>query len=231
MAIFEVNNKIIDCPALKRFRRTGGSGGRLPVLSLLLALVWLGGLAGSMALMNHYSATPGPAGRPPAQWPAGSQIPRDPHQPTLVLFAHPQCPCTAATLGELDLLMARTQGRMHAQVWFLKPENTPANWTNTSLWHTAAAIPGVSVHGDRDGREARRFQAGTSGQALLYAANGQLLFQGGITESRGHSGDNAGRDALTALVLGEPAAVFQTPVFGCSLFETNCATGGVAWKR
>jgi len=226
----EVKNKIYDCLVLVPFRKTGGSGGMTPAVTMVLALVWLGGLVGCMAWINHYSDTPGPTGLPPVQWPAGSQIPRDARQPTLVLFAHPQCPCTAATMGELDLLMAQAQGHLHAQVWFLKPDPSPDDWTNSGLWRAAAAIPGVSVHEDRNGREARRFQAGISGQVLLYATNGQLLFQGGITASRGHSGDNAGRSAITALVQGEPAVVLQTPVFGCSLFDTNCKTGGVAWQ-
>jgi hypothetical protein len=224
----EVNNKINECKPLAPARPAGFAGAKARVPTVILALLWGGGLGCCMAWINHYVATPGLAGRAPEHWPASSQIPRDPHLPTLVLFAHPQCPCTTATMGELELLMARARGELHAQVWFLKPENTPNEWTNTSLWHTAATIPGVSVHEDRDGREARRFQAGTSGQVLLYAANGRLLFQGGITESRGHSGDNAGRSAITALVLGEPAAVLQTPVFGCPLFDTNCPTGEVA---
>ena len=126
--------------------------------------------------------------------------------------------------------MSQAQGCLHAQVWFLRPEHTSEAWTNTGLWHAAAAIPGVNVHEDFAGLEARRFQARTSGQVLLYSVDGQLLFQGGITESRGHSGDNAGRSAITAIVFGQSAAVWQTPVFGCSLFETNCVNGGIAWQ-
>ncbi len=223
--------KIIDFQMLIPCWRSGWDGRKLPVRSVLLALVWLVSLGCCMAWINYYVETPGPAGLPPDQWPQSSLLPRESNQPTLVLFAHPQCPCTAATLGELALLMAQTQGHLRAQVWFLKPENTPDNWTNTSHWRAAAAIPGVSVHEDRDGREARRFQTFTSGEALLYAFDGRLLFHGGITESRGHSGDNAGRSAITALVLGEPASIIQTPVFGCSLFDTNCGTGGIAWQR
>jgi len=226
-----VNMKMIDLKALMRGWKGGFAGGKIPVLTLLLGFAWLGGLGCCMAWINHYSETPGPAGVPPERWPAESHIALAVQLPTLILFAHPQCPCTTATMGELELLMARAQGRLSAQVWFLKPENTPDNWTNTGLWRTAAAIPGVSVHVDRDGREARRFQAETSGQVLLYGTDGHLLFQGGITDSRGHSGDNAGRSALTDLAFGQRTVVLQTPVFGCSLFDTNCTQGGSAWQR
>ena len=208
----------------------GSAGGSTPVWLVVLTFLWMAGLGCCLAWVTQYTLTPGPTGPAPAQWPTASQIAPDNHLPTLVLFAHPQCPCTRATLGELELIMARASGQLAAQVWFLKPDNTPPDWTNTTLWHLAAVIPGVSVHEDWDGREARRFRAGTSGQALLYDARGRLLFQGGITESRGHSGDNTGRSAITALVSGGWVGVVQTPVFGCSLFNTNCALGGIAWQ-
>jgi hypothetical protein len=78
---------------------------------------------------------------------------------------------------------------------------------------------------DLEGRESRRFGAATSGQTLLYAADGRLLFNGGITESRGHSGDNAGRSAILSLVLGLTSAPtgqpLSTPVYGCPLFDES----------
>ena len=49
------------------------------------------------------------------------------------------------------------------------------------------------------------------------------LFAGGITASRGHSGDNAGRSVLVALLHGAgprpggPVARHTSPVFGCPL--------------
>jgi hypothetical protein len=43
------------------------------------------------------------------------------------------------------------------------------------------------------------------------------LFKGGITASRGHSGDNLGRDAVIDLVTSGVASASSTPVFGCSL--------------
>ena len=70
---------------------------------------------------------------------------------------------------------------------------------------------------DLDGVEAQRFGAATSGQAFLYNQAGALLFKGGITASRGHSGDNLGRDAVVDLVTSGVASVSAAPVFGCSL--------------
>jgi len=153
-------------------------------------------------------------------WPISTSIPGTIGLPTLLLLIHPHCPCSRATLGELAALMTTCRGRLTARVLMLRPEGTPDGWERTDLWDTAAALSGVTVTSDPHGAETRRFGAATSGQALLYAADGRLLFAGGITESRGHRGDNAGRAAIAALVLGQAAAPAEpatTPVYGCPL--------------
>jgi hypothetical protein len=146
------------------------------------------------------------------------------------MFAHPHCPCTRASLGELERLMAQVPGRLSAHVVFLKPPGTAADWEKTDLWGKAARIPGVSVGADNAGREARRFNAETSGQTLLYDQAGKLRFQGGITLSRGHAGDNPGRSAIEELLREERSNQVKTPVFGCALFEAQCEKGDVLCK-
>jgi hypothetical protein len=199
------------------------SRGRRFPLTAFAAVLWLGLIVAIMAGVLAYSNRPGRMGVPPAAWPAGSAIVRDEKRPTLILFAHPHCPCTQATLGELELLLARCGNRVGTQVWFIKPADVTDAWMDTDLWRKAADIPGVGVHRDEAGREARRFQVETSGQALLYDRDGRLLFAGGITLARGHAGDNPGRSALTALLENTLSGKIKTPVFGCSLFEAECA--------
>jgi len=74
---------------------------------------------------------------------------------------------------------------------------------------------------DDDGVEAARFGAATSGQVILYDRDGRLLFSGGITASRGHAGDNDGRDAIVSLLGGGRGTRHSSPVFGCSLLEPS----------
>ncbi len=81
----------------------------------------------------------------------------------------------------------------------------------------AACIPGVSVLADPDGVEARRFGALTSGDAFLYDAGGRLVFRGGITPSRGHQGESAGRSAIEAFLKGGRPRTATAPVFGCPI--------------
>jgi hypothetical protein len=192
-------------------------------------------LAATLALgtshLWNFVNTPGEAAVAPRAWPIDSTLTRDLSLPTLVLLIHPHCPCSRATLDELAKLMTDCNGKLTAFVLMLHPAGTPANWEHTDLWTTAQSIPGVRVLVDEQGREALRFGAQTSGQALLYAADQHLLFSGGITESRGHEGDNDGRSAIAALVLGDApphTSLARTPVYGCPLFNASSENHGGA---
>ena len=82
-----------------------------------------------------------------------------------------------------------------------------------------ANVPGITIWHDGGGSLARRFGVLTSGHVLLYDSSGRLIYSGGITASRGHRGDNFGRSALLAAILGAPPSRGSNPVFGCPLFE------------
>ena len=198
----------------------------------IMALLWLAGIVAAMAGITRYSIAPGREGGIPPHWPSASRIVPDATRPTLIMFAHPHCPCTRASIGELARLMADCHGTISAQVWFVKPADTATDWTNTDLWVSAARIPDVTVHCDAAGGEAQRFGADTSGQTVLYNQNGELLFHGGITIERGHFGDNPGAIAVKALVNHQLTDRIQTPVFGCSLLDEDCRPdkGGTTWK-
>jgi hypothetical protein len=186
---------------------------------LLLCAIWLAVISIGLGSLMVYEHTPGEDSAVPTHWPVQSKIQRASDKPTLILFAHPRCPCTRASIGELSILTAHFQNRVKVQVVFFQPQGTAKDWTQTDLWHSAMAIPGVSVETDENAIEARCFRVTTSGHVLLYDSDGTLIFNGGITPSRGHSGDNDGRSAITQLLDHEMATVSRTPVFGCSLFD------------
>ena len=172
---------------------------------------------GGFALLAIYDRSPGVSETAPEQWPTDSSIARNEAGDTLLLFAHPHCPCTRASIGELEKIVAHYQGDVTAWVVFLKPEGTDDAWDQSDLVDSAAAIPAVHVVRDTHGGLARRFGATTSGQTLLYSAQGKLLFNGGITSARGHAGDNLGRSAIESLLSGSQSTVHETPVFGCPI--------------
>lgn len=186
------------------------------LVTSLFAITWIATVAFGMGFLFHYENTPGLIGALPRIWPA-AQIERGSDRPTLVMVAHPHCPCTAASIGELAKIMARFQGKLLAYVLLVKPKGAGRDWEDTDLRRSAEAIPGVNVVLDPDGLEAHRFGAETSGHTFLFGVDGSLLFSGGITASRGHAGDNVGERAIVALFNNERPARTQTLVFGCAL--------------
>jgi hypothetical protein len=182
----------------------------------LFAILWIATVAFGLRTLFHYENTPGRVGALPPAWPA-PQIERSSDRPTLIMLAHPHCPCTRASIGELAQIMARLQGKVAAYVLFVKPKEASRDWEETDLVRSAEAIPGVKVLLDSDGVDARRFGAKTSGHTQLFGADGRLLFSGGITASRGHAGGNAGERAILALASNQTPAQTETLVFGCAL--------------
>ena len=180
-------------------------------------VVWMLTLTAGFTFLWRYKLRPGEAEGAPAVWPSESRIPRRQDRATLVLFAHPQCPCTRASVAELARLMARFDDRLAADVVFLRPSDVGADWDHTDLWPRASAIRGVTTVRDDDGVEAARFRASTSGVTDLYDAQGRLLFSGGITSARGHEGESFGLRRIRSLLLTGKADRPDAPVFGCAL--------------
>ena len=194
----------------------------------VIAAAWLGLASGGLFAMADYGTEAGAAGSAPANWPEEMHnvIRPDPARPTLVLFAHPLCPCTRASLYELESITNRLHGMVDLHVLFFEPEDTsgmPDIWQASALRELAAQLPGTQIHKDVEGRIANHFGAYTSGQVLLYDTDGQLQFAGGITPSRGHTGTNPGRATIISAIVSDdgvdPLAPRISPVFGCSLHE------------
>ena len=179
--------------------------------------LWLGLVAAGLAMVAAYDNRPGAGATTSASWPEASQLGRTTDRPTLVMVVHPRCDCSRASIAELAELMARATVRPRAYVAILKPSGLSEDWDVTGIRQAATRIPGVKVIRDEAGREARSFGAQTSGQTYLYDASGRLLFSGGITAARGHTGESVGRSAILSLLNHEPASVQTSSVFGCSL--------------
>jgi hypothetical protein len=185
-------------------------------LNVFFLGLWLVAAGGSYFFLLQYKGVAGATGNTTDVWPRDGIIEPAADRPTLVMLAHPCCPCTAASLDELASLLARFPGRVAAHVLFLHYENH-GYWEQQDLWQRAQRIPEVVVSADEDGREAKKFGAATSGHVLVYHQDGRLLFDGGITAARGHAGASVGSDRLRDILAGAAAAPSSLPVFGCPL--------------
>lgn len=188
----------------------------------ILAVIWLCVVIGLTVVLVRYTIEPGKAESPPIHWPETNALTLSHTGYTLLMFAHPKCPCTKASIGELEMLIANSQSLLSTYVIFVKPNGVDQEWTKTDLVHSAEQIDGVQTIIDSGGTLARLFGVETSGSTQLFDTHGTLLFEGGITISRGSLGSNPGLRSIEALVHGEKPEQIQTLAFGCSLFDLSC---------
>jgi len=181
--------------------------------------LWFGVFALGTAAFLRFEFIPGDESKAPIEWPRDSTLALRPDGMTLVLFAHPHCVCTRASLDELQVIMSHHSLPVSAQVVFVQLPGFTDNEMRDESWEKAGRIPGVDRYIDLNGVEAHRFTALVSGYTLLYDAAGGLLFEGGITGSRGQIGANAGRRSVIQWLSGGKPEVARTHVFGCSLFD------------
>ena len=196
---------------------------RRAALAVLVAL-WLGAVLGGSAWLWRYKSAPGAAAATTEGWPqatGSAAVGRSATLPTLLVFIHPECPCSRATLRELGRLLDAVRDRVAAHVVFVRPAGVPAGWERGGNWDLAAALPGVSVHVDQDGTTMVAFGVLTSGHTLLYDRDGRLRFSGGITAARGHEGDSTGHSLVADMILRGRAGKAMTAVFGCALRDTR----------
>ena len=164
---------------------------------LVIAGIWLALVVTGFSILSSYANQPGGKAVVPSTWPTSAN--ENPTN-TLMVFIHPRCPCTRATIEELTWIMSRCHRKLDCVVMPLQPDGCSEGWSDASLVRAAAAAPGVRIETDRNGVVAKRFGARTSGHCILFDAAGQLIFEGGITPSRGHQGHSRGHDAILSFV-------------------------------
>jgi len=194
------------------------------VASIGGAVLWLALIACGMAWLWVYSAQPGQGAAAPITWPMDVGITVQPGQATMIVFLHPRCPCSRATLEQMQRVLVKSGDATACHVVFVVPEGVDDGWEEGELLTSASLIPGITIHRDMQGVIAHRFAAATSGQVLVYDAQQQLAFDGGMTVSRGHAGDNDGAASVIAVLNGRSPRVSRAPVFGCPLFNRQACS-------
>ncbi len=188
--------------------------------NLLLSLgliLWLSIIAYGYSLVIHYELKPNSQITSLQAWPDNSQLKLDPQRDTLIIFVHPKCPCSKASIAELDRLLTSFHDRLRTIVVFIKPEGQSESWVKGNLWTKVQSLPEVTVYIDNDNQETHNFMVDTSGEVLLFNINGKLIYHGGITASRGHEGDNKGRTLISNYLRTGTIKEKQGYAFGCTL--------------
>ena len=188
-------------------------------LIAFIVCLWLGLIAVGNSILLNYNNQADQTNNHPTTWPANSKITPSSKQPTLLMFIHPKCPCTRASLEELNRLLTNFPDSLNCHVVFFKADATEADWHRTDLWQKANKMKNLQVDLDEKGEEAKLFSVKSSGRVLLYDTNAHLLFSGGLTASRGHEGDNIGRTSIEYYLRTGQMKEDSAPSFGCALFK------------
>lgn len=180
---------------------------------------WCCALLAGFVAIHRGASIPGEALAAPAHWPASTTLPLDEARPTLLLFAHPNCPCTRATVRQLASVERVRLGSVRAIVVLSGP--AVDDDANASLAAAAAPLLRAEVVLDPSGEEARRFGASTSGHVALFSTRARTLFSGGVTPGRGHEGRCESLDSLNRALRDGAPAPDAYPVFGCPIFNAE----------
>lgn len=191
------------------------------VLWLPAFALWLGALAFGFYQLSQYEYSSARALKATASWPTKSSLALSSEESTLLVFLHPHCPCSQATLSELERQQRYWPKSLQLTFVFIQPPNKGQEWVQGALWERAGRFPRSQRRIDINGREAFLFGASNSGEAHLFDRHGQSLFVGGVTSSRGHEGESVpGRDLL-ARIENKIVTPCEHPVFGCDLFASQ----------
>lgn len=184
--------------------------------------LWIVLIAGGFTILNVHAATPGPQRSGELTLTDLPAPDRQGSEWTAVLFVHPHCPCTDASLIELADTLDAAKAPVRRIIVCVEPPNAPAGWSDAPLF-TTAKQRGFQVLLDRNATLAAKAGAATSGHTFLLDPSGKPRFSGGVTASRGHRGPSAGTAAILQ-DLTDPNATpsATTPVYGCPL--TNPTT-------
>jgi len=194
-----------------------------PLALWRIALLWGVVVLASFIAIAVYAKIPG------RQAPPASQVGE--HLPTsvdgawrIVMAIHPRCPCSKASIANLQQLLQRDEKELAVDLYVYRPAASTREWSDTALVRQSQQLPSLTLHDDIDGSAAREYGIETSGGIVLYSPEGVAVFYGGITPSRGHTGANEGLKAIEDAISGKPVALDSHPVYGCPLFDGGGAS-------
>jgi len=194
------------------------------ILSVFALSVWVALVSYGVASLLIYDSKPGQVASAPSSIPDDLVGTGSPDRQWMLVFLHPHCPCSRATLDQLEAILVSNKQEFECRVLIVVPPEAKPGWENGPLLERVASISGISIERDFGGTTAIRFAAATSGQVLFYGSDRSLAFSGGITASRGHSGECVGARAILHLLENKLSPTTMAPVYGCPLFnlETSC---------
>ncbi len=186
----------------------------------VITLFWVGLVIAGFWMVINYQVKPGAMAIPEENVVSFDDPNSSWH---LIAFLHPECTCSRATLEELNILQKRLGNLVSIRIFISSPFSLDET-KESEIYRLATRSHDWSVDIDLEAVLATQMLAYTSGICYLYSPNEELIFAGGITASRGHSGPAAGQEIISAAVRGDQQAIGQLkqyPVYGCGIQDKS----------
>ena len=183
----------------------------------LCLTIWFAGALVGFNQLDGYANTPGLKGKNANVWPRGTILNPDLKKPTFVMFLHPHCPCSGASVHSLFDVMRENGSRAKYYVVFVRPRGVAPQWEQSETYKKCKQNAEITTIVDDGGIEAAKFGALTSGQTYIYCSKLELTFSGGITSARGMEEVGPERQLIVKALNGQNARAQHSAVFGCSL--------------
>jgi hypothetical protein len=182
---------------------------------MIFAAIWTVIFFVSWSLFYSFSTT---AGKHTVmmRWPASEALPLLHDKPNILIFLHPKCSCSVASIAEFRRLVDSLSGRVHVRAILMKYQQVRSKEIPEGF-ASLFEIPEIKISRDDDGIISKSLGALTSGIVYLIDEEGLVVYQGGLTASRGHGGITAGSEFIRAWVTKRDDKTFMQKVFGCHL--------------
>lgn len=181
-------------------------------------VIWMVLIGWVMRSWGDYEHTPAIQGEAPRVWPRESMLTSDSENGTLIVFVHPNCPCSRGALQTIAEAFRTSQNFVPRIYAVLSASGLDVTLPSENL-ALARRIPSAEIRFDGDMSEARRFGATASGTVYFFDGSNQLRFSGGISAGRGDSFDNGFAVALFEAIRQPEFTLVAAPVFGCPLSD------------
>ena len=101
--------------------------GRRNAMTLTVA-IWLMLTATGLGALSFYAFTGSSPVQAAQQWPTNEILALDPARPVLVLFLHPRCPCSSASITELHRVLSRYPDVFQTYAVLTVPPGAASDW-------------------------------------------------------------------------------------------------------
>ncbi|WP_436715305.1 RedB [Roseiconus lacunae] len=145
----------------------------------------------------------------------------DPDTVSILLFYHPQCPCTVAAIRSLQRAVPLLKSPVSVYAFAFYPLSEAESWIESDGTDLLRQIEGAKVVADPDGETAKLIGITTSGHCLVFEDERGIVFSGGINPLRSHEGDCPSLAQLIHCVNDASEPYTSWPIFGCTLANSQ----------